>query len=162
MGTSSETPNPYLIQRCKEKSRAKESITGIDSLLSFDYMGSSEFEWGALPAALRRICEIADRLEVTPVPFKKKKKLFLVCSAHEKLEAIKMLGQVADEKHRTKEYVGIEAYLKGTEDQRGYRGYSAWWDIDHRWFACIDEELAELVIYAIKKVRDRWKQEGKL
>jgi hypothetical protein len=43
----------HLIQRGKF---AKiESKKGIDSILSFDYMGSSESEWGALPKSLSEI-----------------------------------------------------------------------------------------------------------
>jgi hypothetical protein len=42
--------NPYCIQRGKFKNR--EGKQGIDSLLIFDYMGSSEFEFGALPSRM--------------------------------------------------------------------------------------------------------------
>ena len=44
---------PYLIQRGKFESR--DFKEGIDSILKFDYMGSSEFEWGALPKSLQAI-----------------------------------------------------------------------------------------------------------
>ncbi len=149
---------PYLIQRCRVRSR--ENITGIDSLLSFDYMGSSEFEWGALPIALRELCEVADELMVHEVSFTKKKSLWLVTTNKDVAEARRMLKIVSSEKARTKEYVGIEAYLKGTEAEHSYRDYKAWWDIDHHWIACVDKELAELVIKAIKSVRDRRKANG--
>src|SRR5690242_4664141 len=48
---------PYLIQRGSfDRKRPKDDeITGPDSILSWDYMGSAEFEWGALPQSLRRI-----------------------------------------------------------------------------------------------------------
>ena len=42
----------WLIQRAKFEDRKS---TGIDSILSFDYMGSAEFEWGALPKSLKFI-----------------------------------------------------------------------------------------------------------
>lgn len=149
---------PYLIQRCKVKSR--ENITGIDSLFSFDYMGSAEFEFGALPRALSKICEVADALQAYEVTFGKKS-LWLVTTKKEVSEAMRMLKLAADEQIRTKEYVGIEAHLKGTEKDRGYKDYKAWWAIDHRWIACVDKELAELTITAIRYVRDRWRAEGK-
>ena len=43
---------PYLIQRMRQR---KEPIDakGVDAITSFDYMGSAEFEWGALPDALK-------------------------------------------------------------------------------------------------------------
>ena len=43
----------YLIQRGKFKK--SDHKKGIDSILKFDYMRSSEFEWGALPESLKRI-----------------------------------------------------------------------------------------------------------
>ena len=42
----------YLIQRGNFK---KSDRKGIDGLLSFQYMGSSEFEFGALGESLKRI-----------------------------------------------------------------------------------------------------------
>ncbi len=44
---------PYLVQRGKfRETPRKDPIQGIDDLVEWDYMGSSEFEWGALPASL--------------------------------------------------------------------------------------------------------------
>lgn len=50
---------PTLIQRVKSRKEPNENQKGIDRLFEFDYMGSSEFEWGALPSTLRamRACE---------------------------------------------------------------------------------------------------------
>lgn len=50
---------PTLVQRVKFRKEPSEHQKGIDRLFEFDYMGSSEFEWGALPATLRamRACE---------------------------------------------------------------------------------------------------------
>lgn len=47
---------PSLVQRVI---RRKTSIDkkGIDSIFEFDYMGSSEFEWGTLPKALKMMRE---------------------------------------------------------------------------------------------------------
>lgn len=36
-----------LVQRGKFNKIDMNDIVGIDSLIDFDYMGSSEFEWGA-------------------------------------------------------------------------------------------------------------------
>ena len=46
----------YLVQRGTFRDKIDISkITGIDSIISWDYMGSSEFEFGALPTSLKRI-----------------------------------------------------------------------------------------------------------
>ena len=33
----------------------KKEINGLDDIVSLEYMGSAEFEWGALPRSLRRM-----------------------------------------------------------------------------------------------------------
>ena len=33
----------------------EKDINGLDDIISFDYMGSAEFEWGSLPRSLRRM-----------------------------------------------------------------------------------------------------------
>jgi hypothetical protein len=45
--------NPYLIQRVQRRTHPQAGKKGVDTEFSFDYMGSSEFEWGSLPASLR-------------------------------------------------------------------------------------------------------------
>ena len=45
----------YLVQRGNFIDKVNIStIEGLDSIVHFDYMGSSEFEWGSLPKSLRR------------------------------------------------------------------------------------------------------------
>jgi len=45
---------PYLVQRVLRRV-GEGPGKGVDRHFSFDYMGSSEFEWGALPAALQEM-----------------------------------------------------------------------------------------------------------
>jgi len=52
MTKTADIKTPYLIQRLLREDRQK---TGVDAYFSFDYMGSSEFEFGTLPACLREI-----------------------------------------------------------------------------------------------------------
>lgn len=44
-----------LVQRGKFRSFDDRKIKGLDALIEYDYMGASEFEWGALPRSLDRI-----------------------------------------------------------------------------------------------------------
>ena len=44
---------PYLIQRIMIRQQVAENESGVDKHFSFDYMGSSEFEFGALSKALK-------------------------------------------------------------------------------------------------------------
>jgi hypothetical protein len=45
----------YLVQRVSTKTEPFAGDKGFDQFFSLDYMGSSEFEWGAIPDALKRI-----------------------------------------------------------------------------------------------------------
>ena len=44
----------YLIQRGTFKTTG-EKLTGTNGVVNLDYMGSAEFEWGAIPKAYRRL-----------------------------------------------------------------------------------------------------------
>lgn len=60
--------NFYLIQRGTFKDiKDLNDITGIDSIITWDYMGSAEFEFGSLPKSLHTIVDA----------FKKRPTLFL-------------------------------------------------------------------------------------
>lgn len=51
MPSRSQRNEPWLIQRVVKASG--EGRGGIDSYFGFDYMGAAEFEYGALPSALK-------------------------------------------------------------------------------------------------------------
>lgn len=55
---------PYLIQRGKVK---PGPFTGIDSLVNYDYMGASEFEFGALSRSLNGLTEKMSELVCKPI-----------------------------------------------------------------------------------------------
>lgn len=54
---------PYLIQRCNLKSAGDGRVAGgtLSDAVRFDYMGSSEFEFGTLPRSLRDLQSRAAR-----------------------------------------------------------------------------------------------------
>lgn len=45
----------FLVQRLEARKYGADRHKGIDRFFSMDYMGSSEFEWGALPKALKEM-----------------------------------------------------------------------------------------------------------
>lgn len=49
----------WLVQRIKKKFGPPEPERGVDGFFAMDYMGSAEFEWGALPNALKVMRETA-------------------------------------------------------------------------------------------------------
>ena len=51
---------PYLIQRARIETPLAEESARLSHAVDFDYMGSAEFEFGALPKSFRRIEAQAD------------------------------------------------------------------------------------------------------
>lgn len=47
--------NPYLIQRCRYEEKGNTNLGTITETYRPEYMGSSEFEFGAMPQSLRRM-----------------------------------------------------------------------------------------------------------
>lgn len=123
---------PYLVQRAKFSKDERLSKKGIDRILDFDYMGSSEFEDGSLFRSLTRIREDLKDYEYFQYTFKKNSdKVVTVFSKKENQDVICfILEQLADREIRLKEYCDLDAYIKGDEH---YRNNDFWWDIDNDW-----------------------------
>lgn len=113
----------YLIQRGKIKNR--EYKKGLDSILSFDYMGSSEFEWGALPESLGNIRNDLNNYTYLDVPLKDKV-ITVFCKDSQKTGIKKYLSELAENKMRLKEFSKFDSYMKNDEHLVDF-----WWDIQN-------------------------------
>lgn len=138
---------PYLVQRGKFKSPDK--ITGIDSLIEFDYMGSAEFEYGALPKALKVLCGKLDDLEFGPAfSINKNEMLWTLCSPKHTSDLVKFWENV---------YLGEQQQLKERlfyEDSLEKSKTKFWWDIENNWIVAIGGENVMCdIIDAIKAVK---------
>ena len=47
--------SPYLVQRIRHRLHVREDDKGVDRFFAYEYMGSSEFEWGALGYAIKEM-----------------------------------------------------------------------------------------------------------
>lgn len=103
---------------------------GIDQILQFDYMGSSEFEWGALPKALKRIRENISEYTYFQYSFKKHptKVVTVFCKKEQQDFIGNILEQLADREIRLKEYCDLDKFITGEK-----YGHDFWWDIDNDW-----------------------------
>jgi hypothetical protein len=129
----------YLIQRAKFEKR--ENKKGIDSILKFDYMGSSEFEWGALPNALYTIKKDIKDYIYRDINISEK----IITVFYNKKESLKniteYLGKLSRHEFRLKEYSAFDEYIKS----EGYFSdkIDFWWDIENHimfWKKNIDFE----------------------
>lgn len=156
---------PYLVQRATFKDF--KTIEGIDSILSFEYMGSAEFEFGALPTSLKAIIQKLSSLEIVCLKqFQRPdgSRLFLICT-QDQIQDITDFFQDQSLKHPKaflKEYTNFYRSLnqcgwndnKLTDNDARWLT-SCWWDIENHWFATFGKKSAENILLAIQKVKEK-------
>ena len=115
----------YLIQRAEFKNR--EEKKGIDSIISLDYMGSSEFEWGALPDSLKKIRSGYNDYVYLDVPIMDKV-VTVFCKDFQKSEVKTYLTKLSKREMILKERIGFDLYINNGDD---YLETDFWWDLDN-------------------------------
>jgi hypothetical protein len=107
---------PNLIQRGMFRDITTEQIEGLDSLIRYDYMGSSEFEFGALAHSLRRMTYSWSQYVINTIGIQDQNddKLYLLCrqSQFEELKSVIEALISNPNVFRTKERVCIKEYLE--------------------------------------------------
>jgi hypothetical protein len=123
---------PYCIQRAKFDSRPDNK--GIDKLLSYDYMGSAEFEFGALPASLKRVRSNLNDYIQFQYSFKKfpSKVITVFCKKEQYDFMGDVLEELTEKKLRLKEYCDLGDWVNPKE--HSFNRNDFWWDIDQDWF----------------------------
>ena len=125
-----------LIQRAKFENR--DFKKGIDSIVHFDYMGSSEFEWGALPESLGKIRDLINDYTYLDVPIKDKV-ITVFCKDSQKSEVKQYLTELSENKWHLQEYSDFDNYIN---PQFMKSRTDFWWDIsNHLMFWRKDNEF---------------------
>jgi lipopolysaccharide biosynthesis glycosyltransferase len=125
MNTKKFTNSFYCIQRCSE--REKSVLTtrkGVDLILSFDYMGSAEFEFGALPTTFKLFRELASKNDLVLnktselTTFSNKPFWYIIPKAWSQTDFEKQLVELTLGKTRTQELTYMDAWVKQTHSGR--------------------------------------------
>ena len=164
---------PYLIQRCKIKNVKDAEITGLDALLSYDYMGAAEFEFGALGQSAKRITANLSTYTIATTGLKDLtgKGLFSVCPKKDQAEVRGYACQLAEDglverTIRTKEHVGLKTALTGVslfgKPADEWQMFHVWWDIQNDYFLVLGKPQAKLIMTALSRLQARWLKEGKI
>ena len=117
----------YLVQRMKANEVSEGNSTpSFDELFRMDYMGAAEFEFGALPKSLKRICR--DRAEYdsyTLTQFKRAdtdEAVRVFCKAEQLEEITAGISKLVESDYpkdlRSKENIGLHSRLKNLESYR--------------------------------------------
>lgn len=165
----------YLVQRATMKEDVKDAdVTGIDSAFSMDYMGSAEFEFGTLPKALKAIVPNLEKYQIFQHKALKHpdgRGIFVFCLPEAKddlfkiLEILASVGSYSYDKDkgynfRLKESTYLDYIMKG-EKSIGSR-INLWWDLENHWFASLGKPVIVRLELALKRLKEKWKKEGKI
>jgi hypothetical protein len=167
-----EMEKPYLIQRMKARNQSKaDELPGIDSIFSMDYMGSSEFEWGALPESLKRVCKNIKAYEIVVINDVKDYRGFPLCLVCTKERAavyeaiLREWAKAANEyKFGLKETISFTNAISGKSFdgkpiKDSYNKIDAWWDILNDVFFTFGV-MSEVLLQALRNVQAKKKAAG--
>lgn len=137
---------PYLIQRISSRYVVGDDPKNFDAQFSLDYMGSSEFEWGAIPRALKSI-----RAKSTDLVVRK-----LGVTTHDGLEGfvISVPGdiddiidivtrEIADPHLWCKQAARIHGRFNKDRIFGENTTLIGWWDIENDWLVVIGSSNAK-------------------
>lgn len=151
------TAKPYLVQRVKWNSTPRQ-FEGVDRYFRFDYMGSSEFEFGSLPSALKFMREDVGLWPTKPVKISAGKHNAWYVGPPECLEYVQQFfaTQLNPKRSRggLKERTLIEESYTNKEHLPMYEGVIGWWAIDAApcpWIFFKEKNYAEKWLECIKK-----------
>lgn len=149
---------PYLVQRVvardhpAHKILAKDKLTsrkGVDQYFNFDYMGSSEFEFGALPDALKKM----RAAEILPEPKCIKIEDYIIWfvgpESHYQLAFNffdDQLREDVNQKAHLKEITQITVAYDINEhwERDHFFNIIGWWAIEQAWILFMKKDHAEL------------------
>lgn len=125
---------PYLIQRVILREEPKTSSKGIDSGFSFDYMGSSEFECGALFHTLKAMrANKRKDMKISKIDLPEGRCFYyLGLDAEKDVAKLIMEDQLGPRSMRLKEGTRIQDSY-GVKGSRGGRFFDGWWPVDNEY-----------------------------
>lgn len=165
----------YLVQRGRFKDiKDPKEITGLDSIIDYDYMGAAEFEFGGLGRSLARIMRAYYEDTFIPWEIKINDVPFWVFLKKEKLEEIEDIIKLFDDSMKgeyphLKGPLRIEQYFEGTtisrlkrnckkkrEEVPNWSYMDFWWDIDNDWFVIpYGLYYSQTLLAALKALKDK-------
>ena len=135
-----------------------EKITGRNSIIELNYMGSSEFEFGALPKSTQRMLTNIEFYDVFSFPqySNDKDEELMVYAPTMFIEHIsKIVNDLACGKlnNDLKEKCNLSDYIRGKEKSYDYADF--WWDIENDFYVFFGEDKKKLILEAQDAMRKR-------
>lgn len=116
----------YLVQRAKFRDEINRN--GLNNILSFDYMGSAEFEFGALPKSLKRIRENIGEYSYFEIQLDRYK-IIVFCNKNLFADVKYEIVEIVLNKRNLKESCDLKYLFVKDLFCKCYNDF--WWDIDN-------------------------------
>lgn len=154
----------WLVQRGKRVNSEYKGLTGKDGLVNLDYMGSAEFEWGAIPRAYRRIMSQYSEYVFHKTDLINVNGCSLWIYAHKDnvAEVEECIKTYLKQHYTTKEWTNLEEHFnKNLDFTFEYNKYclqtNFWWDINNDWIAFVGaEDVRDQYIKALSNDYNDW------
>lgn len=133
-----EAINPFSFGGgLKNGGLSNDALNLIGKIWSFDYMGSAEFEFGAVPKTLSKILEYSNK-NATNGEIKLIKPIFYLCEKNMKKNVEERIKQIAKEKIA---YLKEPTFLKESLMGKNFYDYAGWLELNNNFMFFIDEEM---------------------
>lgn len=118
-----------------------EAVELLEGIFSFDYMGSAEFEWGAVPTALQFVAEEAGKGQVASGEYRG---VYYICPSSYEQGVRKVIGALLDNVRslRLKEYCGLSDAVNPSAPPRR-NPIVGWLELNNGFFMFTDAEMFE-------------------
>lgn len=129
---------------------SKEAMGVLRTIFSFDYMGSSEFEWGAVPAALSFLAQMALDKNLTHGEVEiSGKTVYWIAPKPYADEVVNRIKLLADDEHKhfhLKEWCALKEVLKPDPKKKWNPDYHGWLELDNGFMFFVDKTMYESVL----------------
>ena len=134
-----ETANPFSFGGgLPNGGIVEELMQKLVKIWSFDYMGSAEFEWGAVPEALEQISKnpylIAGKMNIQYSVFNGKQ-VYYICGEEDEEDVKRRINQIARNKLRLREPALME-----------YDKIKGWLELDNGFLFFVDKNMFDKAV----------------
>ncbi len=142
---------PYLIQSARFD-QDDDSSSGIDDYVRWNYMGSAEYEFGALGEAWRRLKRLSAKLVMTVITINSHE-ITIVCLPTSIDDVVDIVTKFSKDRYafQLKEFINFHTVVADTADK--YIRENLWFDIDNDYMFWIDNpEFKETLTTLLNEV----------
>jgi len=118
-----------------------EAMKLISSIFSFSYMGAAEYEFGAVPKSLAAMYELAIAKNLAACSIIcGGVEVFCICNKTDWYEIQGRIKQLANDKLRTRDYVGLHKVISG---ETVHKNLAGWFELDNNFMFFTDKKMFE-------------------